>query len=279
MKKIFDLMARFGRRKKTALVLSSGAARGLAHIGVIKAMEEGGIYPDLIVGSSIGALVGACYAKNKDMSEFEKIVLETDWKRALDLADFSFGLMPKGIIHGEKITKLLKTILGDITFTELKIPLIAVATDLETGEEIAIKDGLVIDAVRASISMPAIFVPVRFRNKFLIDGGIVNPVPIDIAKQAGAEFIIASNALPHPREMKPIKEKTNANIPDTPGMLDVFTQAFFTMEYEIAKSKLKDANILIEPNIARISSLEFYRGKEAINEGYIAAKKLLNKPV
>lgn len=334
MGRFLNLIARFRRRRKTALVLSSGAARGLAHIGVIKALKEENIRIDLIVGSSIGALVGACYAKDSDISEFEKVVLKTDWKRMLGLADFNLAIMSKGLIHGEKVTKLMKGIFGDITFSDLKIPLVVVATDADTGEEVIIQDGSVVEAVRASISMPAIFVPIRLRNRFLVDGGIVNPVPIDIARQAGAGFIIASDALPHPKDVNLAKKRRNpkakeqrtilnGHLPDkqatpfilsnlinkfigwaknkgrvsqkqidelpknaagdlgdmhtdTPAIFDVFAQAFFTMEYEIAKSKLEKADVLIRPDVAHISSLEFYRGQDAIREGYAAAKKSLS---
>lgn len=338
MRRILNLIRSLGRKKKAALVLSSGAARGLAHIGVIKALKEENARIDLIVGTSMGALIGACYAKNKDISEFEELVLKIDWKRLLQLADFSLAFVSGGFIHGQKVTKLLRTIIGDITFADLEIPLAVIATDANTGEEIIIRDGSVAEAVRASISMPVIFVPVRLKNRFLIDGGIVNPLPIDVAKEMGAGFVISSNALPNPKQLnftklqKDLKTKIpkavlnepsldkhtafsvlnnqlNAlineakdkmrhlqeyindfknNLPadseninaNSPGIFDIFAQAFYIMQYEVIKSKLGKADIQIDPDTAHISSLEFYRSEEFILEGYTAAKKaLLSKKI
>lgn len=271
MRYFINLIRKIERGKKAALVLGSGAARGLAHIGVIKALKEQNTPIGLIVGASMGALVGACYAKNRDISEFEDLVLRMDWKRLLQLADFNLLFASGGFIQGQKVTNLLKTILGDITFADLKIPLAIVAADLNTGEEVIIKDGSVLEAVMASISMPVVFVPVKRKNRFLIDGGIVNPLPIDVAKKMGARFIIGSNALPNPSQLN--SKGLNAN---APGVFDVFAQAFYIMQYEIVKSKRIKADILIDPDTSRISTLEFYRSKELILEGYNAAKKALS---
>lgn len=185
----------FNKKKKLGLVLGSGAARGLAHIGVIKALEEKNVSIDMIAGTSIGALVGACYAKNGDIKDFEEVVLKTDWKQLLRLADLNLAVMLKGFVQGQKVKELLKTIIGDIEFKDLKIPLAVVATDVNTGEEVIIKEGSVVEAVRASISIPVVFMPVKFKDKFLIDGGIVNPVPVNVIKKMGATSVIACNVI------------------------------------------------------------------------------------
>lgn len=320
------------KRLKIGLALGSGAARGLAHIGVLKALEEKGVPIDMIAGSSIGALVGACYARKGEISDLEEVILKTDWKQLARLADPNLSLLFKGVIHGKKVKELLKTLIGDIEFKDLKIPLAIVATDANTGEEIIIKKGSVVEAVRASISIPAIFIPVKFKDRFLIDGGIVNPIPVNIVKDMGATFIIACNVIHKPqkrrksfgsaREQKPLasdlktqpksagritlNSKINKLIQDdkgklknlekfisifkkkvykgsqrvsldTPNIFDVILQAIYAMEYEIAKSKIKEADIVITPNTGQIATLEFYRGKEAIAKGYKAAKDALSK--
>ena len=324
--------------KKIGLALGSGAARGLAHIGVLKALEEENIPVDMIAGSSMGALVGACFAKGKGVKDFEDIVLETDWKKLLKLADPNLALMLKGFVHGNKVKELLRAIIGDIEFKDLKIPLSVVATDINTGEEIIIKEGSVIEAVRASISMPAIFMPVKLKDKFLVDGGIVNPIPVKVVRGMGADFVIACNVIHKPHERKPAKTKKkqkrlslfsglrisakaysgtipslvllnnrinklireNKDIfdnfqklintfriklhkgqqkidPAMPGIFDVIFKALYAMEYEIAKMKASEADIVIVPKIGHIAALEFYKGPEAIEKGYEEVKKAMPK--
>ena len=170
------------RRPKIGLALGSGAARGLAHIGIIKALKEKNIPIDMIAGSSMGALVGACYARSGEITDLEEIVLRMDWKQLARLADPNLALLFKGVIHGKKVKEILRTLIGDVEFKDLKIPLAVVATDVSTGEEMIIKEGSVIEAVRASVSIPAIFMPVKLNNRFLMDGGIVNPVPVNVVK-------------------------------------------------------------------------------------------------
>ncbi len=324
-------MRLFKKKKKIGLVLGSGAARGLAHIGVIKALEEENIPIDMIAGTSMGALIGACYAKNGDITDFEEVILKMDWRRLLQLVDFNLAVMFKGFVRGDKVKELLKTIIGDIEFKDLKIPLVVVATDVNTGEEVIIKEGSVVEAVRASISIPVVFMPVKFKGKFLIDGGIVNPVPVDVIKRMGATSIIACNVIHDPgkrkaskehkhlqvagqkavpenfgsiksdifnalnsqintiiqenskklkklqkvvndlkRKIPGISEEVDANVPN---IFDVLAQALYAMEYEIVKLKSQEADIMIIPEVGHIDTLEFYRGEEAISEGYEAAKK------
>ena len=332
----------FKREKsKIGLALGSGAARGLAHIGVLKALQEKSIHIDAIAGSSMGALVGACYARRGEIADLEEIVLKIDWKQLAQLADPNLALLFKGVIHGKKVKELLKAVIGDVEFKDLKIPFAVVATDVNTGEEVVIKEGSVIEAVRASISIPAIFTPVKFKNRFLIDGGIVNPVPVNIVKDMGATFVIACNVIHKPQKRrafssmkkqkspmlipktqisaiggsafgrknvvllalnnkidkllrenkdkiqnfqslinifkKKVYKRSQGIDPNTPNIFNVILQAIYAMEYEIAKSKIKEADIIITPDTGHIAALEFFRGKEAIAEGYKAAKATLSK--
>ncbi len=196
--------------KRAILVLSSGAAGGIAHIGVIKAIEEQGIVIDAIAGSSMGALVGACYASRGSIAELEEVALKTDWKRLLVLADFNLAFMLKGFVQGEKVKELLKPIIGDIDFSDLKIPLAVTATDIGTGKGVVINEGSVLDAVRASISIPVIFTPVKFGDRYFCDGGIVNPIPVDVAKNMGPATLIVSNTTHNPETKTEARKKEQA---------------------------------------------------------------------
>lgn len=176
------------QRVKIGLALGSGSARGLAHIGVIKALDEAGIQIDFIAGTSIGALIGAAYAGG-GMEHFEKFMHTVDWKVIASYCDFVFPR--KGLLQGQKINLLLDKFLIHKTFEETKIPFTAVATDLITGEEVLFKKGDLLQAVRASISMPGVFQPVKYNGTFLVDGALTNPVPASVVKAMGADIVIA----------------------------------------------------------------------------------------
>jgi len=180
---------------KIGLALSGGAARGLAHIGVLKALEEESIPIDIIAGTSAGAVVGACYAKERKAIALEEIALGVDWKKMAQLVDLNLILLWKGFVQGEKAKSFLSSLIGDIEFKDLEIPFAVVATDAQSMKEIIISEGSVIEAVRASISMPAILTPVKWDDRFLIDGGVVNPLPVDVVRNMGAEVTIAVNTV------------------------------------------------------------------------------------
>jgi NTE family protein len=318
-----------GKEYKIGLALGTGAARGICHIGVIKALLEEGIVPDFIAGTSMGALVGAAYARKGEIASVEQVALQTDWRKLWQLADPNLALLQKGLIPGDKVKELLLSLVGDIEFKDLQIPLAVIACDINTAEEAIIREGNVVEAVRASISLPGIFVPQKLGGRFLMDGGIVNPVPIDVVRQMGADFIIACNSIPPILErsfslrakkkketrgaekQKPVSQanawnkKINSLIaenkvklenfqkqmakffkkgakkarqtidPDTPDIFTTLMQTLFIMEYEIAKAKIKAADILITPKTGHIEVMEFQRAKELIAEGYKAAKASL----
>ncbi len=309
-------------RQKVGLALGSGSARGLAHIGVLKALKEDNIKIDMIAGSSIGALVGAYFAKYQDIKGLEEITLNMDFKKLIRLADPNFFLLSKGFIRGKKVEEFLEIILEDMDFKDLKIPLSVVSTDIETGEEVIINTGSVVKAVRASISLPVIFTPVAFGNKFLIDGGVANPIPADILKKSGMDYIIASNV---PRKLerhnrvhiknevfveranpkvtkinaaltelindnkdlfnkskifiktlgKKNKQQSNNEHFEMPSIFDAIARTIFIMEYQISQLKLKDADVVITPNVHGIALLEFYKAGDAIMEGYQKAKEIM----
>ena len=233
---------------KIGLVLGSGAARGLAHIGVLKALGEENIAVDVIAGSSMGALVGACFAREAKITELEEVVLKTDWKQLLRLSDPNLAFMLKGFIHGRKVEELLKVIIGDVEFKDLKIPLAVAATDINTGEEVIIKEGSVAEAVRASISIPVIFMPVKIGNRFLMDGGIVNPVPVNAAKDMGAEFVIACNVILKPQERKYSGSMKKQKPPLTLPKVKIKTEALSELNIKINK--------LLQENKAKIQDFQ-----------------------
>jgi NTE family protein len=177
-----------GFAKNIGLALGSGSARGWAHIGVIRALAEAGIEITYIAGTSIGSLVGAMFALDK-MDVLEDFARQLDWKQIVSFLDLTFPR--SGLIEGERITDVVRGHVREINIEELPIRYCAVATDLTMGSEVVLNEGDLIDAIRASISVPGIFTPVQKNGSFLIDGGIVNPVPVSAVRNMGADYVIA----------------------------------------------------------------------------------------
>lgn len=174
-------------KRKIGLALGGGAARGWAHIGVIEALEDAGIVPDFVAGTSIGALVGSVYAAG-GLEQFKASVLGLDRKKVLSMLDVVF---PKcGLLDGKKVTDFFKSFISGRDFSELKVPFGAMATDLQTSEEIWLLSGNVSKAVRASIAVPGLFTPVMISERLLVDGGLVNPLPVNMVREMGADVVI-----------------------------------------------------------------------------------------
>jgi len=197
------------KKHKTGLVLGSGAARGFSQIGVIKALVEKDVPIDIIVGTSIGAIVAACYAKLVDKKGFKGTMTEDDWGRIFQIANLDLEAMFRGFADEKKITEWLKNAIGDISFDQLAIPMAVVAADAQTGEEVVIKEGSVLKALKASISIPVLFPPVKHGDRFLVDGAFANPVPVEVAKEMGATYVIACDTTRTREEKKvtDVKEK------------------------------------------------------------------------
>jgi len=173
---------------KIGLALGGGSARGWAHIGVIRALNEAGIDIDYIAGTSIGSVVGSVFASG-NIKDLEEVAVRLDWKQIAYLFDV---VLPKsGLIDGKKVAGFVRNHLRKSNIEELPIPFCAVSTDLDTGHEVVIRKGDIIEAVRASISIPGIFTPVRNNGRILVDGGLVNPVPVSVVREMGADFVIA----------------------------------------------------------------------------------------
>ena len=207
-------------RPRIGLALGSGSARGLAHVGVIRAIEDAGIEVSCIAGTSMGALIGAVHAAGK-LDELEESFRDFDWKKS---ASFFDVVLPKsGLLDGAKVSALVRAHIHTETIEMLAKPFAAVATDIVSGEEVVIRSGDVIEAVRASISVPGIFTPVRSNGRILVDGGLTNPVPVSAARALGAGFVVAvdlNHEIVNGKNLKPLllAAKANAAADDAPGM-------------------------------------------------------------
>lgn len=290
------------RHGMVGLALSVGAAQGLCHIGVLKALEEEGIGISHIAGASMGSLVGASYARDKDVRKLEFFFSQYDWKKVLATLDPDPSLLSKGLVRGERLKEELEPLIGDVRFNELKVPLKIVAVDFKTGEEVVLDQGSVLDAVRASISIPAIFVPVRSGERLLIDGGSRNPLPVDVVRKMGAERVFASNVLSarggvgagrcgHPAipglgSRRPfsvmfaaIKRKLDAFFgpkDDLPNVFDAVLQADTITKAMIAEQQARAADLVIRPDTTDLDMFDFTCSGKAVELGYIAAKRALS---
>ena len=175
------------RRPKIGFVLGAGSARGWAHIGVLRALSEAGIKPDLIAGCSVGAFVGAAFSAGR-LDQLEAWALALDWKRVLRLADFG---LRGGLIKGERVNEVFREQFVECEFSELPIQFAAVATDLHSGQEIWLREGKVSVAIGASIAVPGLFRPVPYDDRYLVDGSVVNPIPVSLCRAMGADIILA----------------------------------------------------------------------------------------
>jgi len=254
-------MGRHAAKHKTVgLALGGGAAKGIAHIGVIKALEKAGIGIDYISGTSMGALVGGYYAATKDIRGLEKIMTNIKKRDVFSLKD----LIKKrngAFFRVDNIAEKLKEELGDIKIEDCKIPFVAIATNVKNGDEVRLKSGNLVDAIKASIALPIIFSPVEVGSDLLMDGGLVNPVPADAVKELGAEFVIAvdvsSRWLEAPEEMLNIKD-----------MYSVIDQSFSVLECQLAKNILKEsADIVIKPPVLHHEWFEFNDSAGLVNTG------------
>ncbi|WP_212524598.1 patatin-like phospholipase family protein [Actibacterium sp. MT2.3-13A] len=267
------------------LALGSGGARGWCHIGVLRALEEIGVRPDVIAGCSMGALVGAAYAGGK-LDALEKWVRSLTPARVVGLIDIRPG--SGGIVAGSEIVAMLKKFGLPERIEDLDIPFAAVATDMETGREVWLREGKLADAVRASVALPGVISPHRLDGRWLLDGGLTNPVPVSVARAMGAEVIIAvnPNANLHGRIWQrpaPAWEKLLRDLPEglakallpepkddsPPGYADVVATAIDVMTEQIRRARLagEPPHVLLNAELSDITVLELHRGEEAIAEG------------
>lgn len=253
---------KLGRSPKIALVLGGGAARGFAHVGVIKVLEAQGIYPDIIVGTSAGSVVGALYAGGNSGFALQKMAIDMDESA---ISDWSLPFLTKstGIIKGEGLQNYINKALQNAPIEKLKKTFGAVATDLDTGLPILFTRGNTGMAVRASSAVPSIFQPVKIGTHTYVDGGLTSPVPVKFARDLGADFVIAVDISARP--------DVQANI----GSLDILLQTFTIMGQRINHYELKSADVLIQPSLAGMKGSDFNSRNLAILAGEKAATAAL----
>ncbi len=264
----------FLRKKvKVGLVLGSGGAKGLSHVGVIKVLEQEGIPIDVIAGSSIGALVGGLYAATRDISAVEQLALKTNWKELISLIDPSWR---HGLMGGDKIKKFIEKQVGNITFSDLKIPFIAVATDLKTAKPVIMREGDVSFAIRSSIAIPLVFKPVVYGDALLVDGGLSLPLPVSVVKEMGADMVIAIDLY-----ADYYAQTKEASVSFTKLSGDIFN----LLRFHLAKENRKGADIIVTPRVSatRWSSLftsektkaVILAGEEAMRERLFETREAL----
>jgi NTE family protein len=295
------------QRPTIALALGGGAARGFAHIGVIRTLIAKGYTPDIIAGTSFGAVVGGCYAAGK-LDDVEQWGRSLTRRRVLTYLDLSFG--GSGLLSGGRLAEKLTATLGDVTIEELPLRFAAIATEIGTGHEIWVTRGRLADALRASYALPGIFPAVEIGQRWLMDGALVNPVPVSAARALGARVVIAVNVNTDlfgrgttihdhgadPESEAPTIEEEVANrgllgrfgaektakrrffgTPSRPGLSSVMVEAFNVMQDRITRARLAGdpPDVLISPRIGRIGLFDFHRAEEAIAIGAEAAEKAL----
>lgn len=290
-------------KAKIGLALGGGAARGWAHIGVLKALAAAGIKPDIIAGTSIGAVVGACHAAGH-LDELEGFARELTRRRIFGYLDFNFA--GTALINGQKLCDRLERQLGDLNIEDLDPHFTAVATELGSGHEIWLSRGRLADAVRASYALPGIFRPVKINGRWLFDGALVNPIPVSVCRAHGARYVIAVNlnfdicgrgtivphleaemseeTLPEPMNGKNgngvrglLKRQVLGKSEATPGISTVMVEAFNIVQDRIARSRLAGdpPDAMINLRLSDMGLFDFHRADELIARGEEATKRHL----
>jgi len=295
------------RELRVGLALGSGGARGSAHTGVLKVLEREGIEISAVAGSSIGSLIGAALAVGLSVDDVEREWLATDVGRVF--RGFLPSLHPAGFSSGSELRKLLKDLLGDVQIEDLQTPYAAVACDIDTGEPCVLREGSLLDAVRASTAIPGIFHPVRHGKRLLVDGGLINPVPIDVCRSLGADLVIAVDVTPRPvkttsraheiwtRIGQQLQEglSTQTWLPNSltellesafrerpeearplPGVYSILNQSISILLQEVLRQKLilDPPEVLIRPELS-ISFMSYTQAAEGIDAGEAAAERAL----
>ncbi len=286
------------RRPKIGLALGGGAARGWAAIGVVRRLHEAGIVPDVVAGTSMGAVVGACDLAGR-LGCLETFALELTPRRVLSMLDLQIG--GSGLIHGDRLATLLAERLDDIRIEQLKRPFTAVATELATGHEIWLSSGRLVDALRASYALPGIFEPARVAGRILVDGALVNPVPVSVCRALGADLVVAVNLAtdtfahgtvvqslpaeltPDPAHAEGLADRVGRGLfrriftteTDRPGLTGVMMESFNIIQDRITRSRLAGdpPDVMIAPRLGHIGLFDFHRADEAIDIGAIAADR------
>jgi NTE family protein len=243
-----------------SLALGGGAVLGAAHIGVLKAFDEYGVKVNRISGTSIGAMIAALYAFGKSPAEIEQNVIELEW---LDVT--SFTLSRYGILSNDDLGKQVSSLLGAVDIADAPIPLYLIATDLTSGEKIVLRKGDVARAVMASACIPGIFVPVEIEGRLLVDGGLVENVPVSPLREAGADFVVGVSLSAGRQYQRP------------QDIIDVFANAIDIAIDNVTRSQTSEADLIVAPRLSSYSRRDMSRIPELIDEGYRSTRQILGK--
>ncbi len=248
------------RAPRVGLALGGGAARGFAHVGVIQVLEERGIRPDVVVGTSAGSLVATLYASGMGARELERLALTMD--EAL-LTDWSLPIMGRGMLRGEALARYVRQAVDGRLLEDMKMPVGVLATDLGSGEGVLFRRGDAGEAVRASSAVPGVFTPVRINGRSFVDGGLVAPVPVRFARQMGAEVVIAVD----------ISSDPQGNSPD--GLLRLLLQTTAIMGKSINRHEMASAEVQVRPQLSGVGSADFASRQRSIEAGRAAMEAAL----
>jgi len=245
---------------RVGLALGGGAARGFAHVGVLQVLEEAGIKPDLVVGTSAGSLVAALYASGRSAQQLQQVAMTMD---EAAFADWTLPIFNRGVLRGEALARYVNGQVGNRLIENMTVPLGIVATDLNTGHGVLFRRGDTGTAVRASSSVPAVFVPVKIGSQEFVDGGLVSPVPVRYAREMGAEVVVAVDISSAP--------EGNAS----GDSIHLLLQTFAIMGKSINTWELKDADIVVRPSLVGMGAGDFAGKKRAIEAGRAAMQAAL----
>lgn len=252
---------RTDKKPVVALVLGSGGARGYAHIGVIDVLEKKGIRPDFIVGTSAGSIAGSIYASGKSAQQLKDIALKL---QVNDVREFNIGL--QGFFDGSKVENFVNQQVDHLPLEDMQIPMFVVATELKHGNKVIFNKGNTGQAVRASISIPSMFIPVSIAGREYVDGGLVSPVPVNVARDLGADIIIAVDILAQPIYT------------ETTNVWGMFNQNINIMQNKLAAEELKNADVVIQPDLREKIHIFDVKGREmTIQAGAVATQQKLNR--
>lgn len=247
---------------RLGLALGGGAARGFAHVGVIQVLEEAGIQPELVVGTSAGSLVAALYASGKNSAQLRRVA---ETMEEAEITDWMMPILNRGALRGEALARYVNSQVGGRLIEQMKIPLGIVATDLHNGEPVLFRRGNTGSAVRASSAVPAVFQPVKIGTREYVDGGLVSPVPVRQAREMGANVVIAVDISTDP-ESSPASDT-----------FQILMQTFNIMGKSLNTVLLKDADIVVKPSLAGVKSADFAARRKSIEAGREAMLKALPK--
>ena len=250
------------RIPKFGLALGGGAARGFAHVGVIQVLEEAGIKPDFVVGTSAGSLVAAFYASGKNGAQLQQLSETMD---EATITDWTIPLLGRGMMRGDALARYVNSKTGNQKIEDLPMSLGIVATDLHTGLGVLFQRGDLGTAVRASSSVPSVFEPVKIGTREFVDGGLVSPVPVRFARQMGSEFVLAVDISSTPENAK------------TGDMFQILMQTFTIMGKSINNFELREADVVVRPALGTVGSAEFSARRKSIEAGRAAMLAALPK--